>query len=84
MVPAIVQNNKPKSELFLFFSTADAVDGGQDRAQLTGLELGREVGQVVALAEQNVIGLGPVPCRTTHLYEQTIRGIAAEGEIEAL
>ena len=36
-VSATVQNNKPKSELFLFFSTADAVDGGQDRAQLTGL-----------------------------------------------
>ena len=45
-VSATVQNNKPKSELFLFFSTADAVDGGQDRARLICLEPGREVGQV--------------------------------------
>ena len=53
----------------LFFSTADAVDGGQDRAQLIGLEPGREVGQVVALAEQNVIDLGPAPCLAAHLYK---------------
>ena len=30
-VSATVQNNKPKSELFLFFSIADVADGGQDR-----------------------------------------------------
>ena len=84
-VSATVQNNKPKSELFLFFSTADAVDGGQDRAQLICLEPGREVGQVVALAEQNVIDLGPAPSLAAHLYkQQAIRGIAAEGETEAL
>ena len=83
-VSATVQNNKPKSELFLFFSTADAVDGGQDRAQLICLEPGREVGQVVALAEQNAIDLVPAPCLAAHLYKQTIRGIAAEGETEAL
>ena len=81
---ATVQNNKPKSELCLFFSTAEVVDGGQDRAQLICLESGREVGQVVALAEQNVIDLGPAPCLAAHLYKQTIRGIAAEGETEAL
>ena len=39
-VSATVQNNKPKSELFLFFSTADAVDGDQDRSQLICLEPG--------------------------------------------
>ena len=63
-VSATVQNNKPKSELFSFFSTADAVDGGQERARLVGLEPGRDVGQVVALAEQNAIDLVPAPCRT--------------------
>ena len=83
-VPATVQNNKPKSELLLFFSTADAVGGGQDRAQLICLEPGREVGQVVALAEQNAIDIVPAPCRAAHLYKQTIRCIAAEGGAEAL
>ena len=83
-VSATVQNNKPKSELFLFFSTADAVDGGQDRARLVGLEPGRDVGQVVALAEQNAIDLVPAPCLAAHLRKQTIRGIAAEGQTEAL
>jgi len=39
---------------------------------------------VVALAEQNVIDLAPAPCLAAHLYKQTIRGIAAEGETEAL
>ena len=73
-----------ESELFLFFSTADAVDGGQDRAQLICPEPGREVGQVVALAEQNAIDLVPAPCLAAHLYKQTIRGIASEGETEAL
>ena len=38
----------------------------------------------VALAEQNVIDLAPAPCLAAHLYKQTIRGIAAEGETEAL
>ena len=80
----VVQNNKPKSELFLCFSTADADDGGQDRAQLICLEPGREVGQVAALADQNAIDLVPAPCLAAHLYKQTIRGIAAEGETEAL
>ena len=56
-VSATVQNNKPESELCLFFSTADAIDGGQDRAQLTGLEPDQLVGLVVALAEQNEIEL---------------------------
>ena len=83
-VSATVQNNKPKSELFLFFSTADAVDGGQDRARLVGLEPGRDIGQVVALAEQNAIDLVPAPCLAAHLRKQTIRGIAAEGQTEAL
>ena len=79
MVSATVQNNKSKSELFLFFSTADAADGGQERARLVGLEPGRDIGQVVALAEQNVIDLGPAPCLAAHLYKQTTRRIAAEG-----
>ena len=84
MVPATEQNNKPKSELFLFFSTADAVDGGQDRARLVGIEPGRDIGQVVALAEQKAIDLVPAPCLAAHLCKQTIRGIAAEGQTEAL
>ena len=83
-VSETVQNNKPKSELFLFFSTADAVDGGQDRARLVGIEPGRDIGQVVALAEQNAIDLVPAPCLAAHLCKQTIRGIAAEGQTEAL
>ena len=83
-VPATAQNNKPKSELFSFFSTADAVDGGQERARLVGLEPGRDVGQVVALAEQNAIDLVPAPCLAAHLRKQTIRGLAAEGQTEAL
>ena len=83
-MPATVQNNKPKVELFLFFLTADAINDGQDRAQLICLEPGREVGQVAAIVEQNVIDLGPAPCLAAHLYKQTIRGIAAEGGAEAL
>ena len=75
-----MQNNKQKSELFLLFSTADAVDGGQDRVRLVGLEPGREVGQVVALTDQNAIDLVPAPFGAAHLCKQTIRGIAAEGE----
>ena len=67
---ATVQNNKPKSELFLFFSTADAVDGGQDRAQLTGLEPDQLVGPVVAFAERNVIDLAPAPYLPEHLPRQ--------------
>ena len=72
-VSATVQNNKPKSELFLFFSTADA-------ARPVGLEPGRDVGQVVALAEQNAIDLISAQCLAAHLCKQTIRGIAAEGQ----
>ena len=83
-VSETVQNNKPKSELFLFFSTADAVDGGQDRARLVGIEPGRDIRQVVALAEQNAIDFVPAPCLAAHLCKQTIRGIAAEGQTEAL
>ena len=64
---ATVQNNKPKSRLFLFFSAADAVDGGQNRARLVGPEPGREVGQVFVLAEQNAIDLVHAPCRAAHL-----------------
>ena len=48
------------------------------------LEADQLVGPVVALAEQNVIDLAPAPCLAAHLYKQTIRGIAAEGETEAL
>ena len=81
---ATVQNNKPKSELFLFFSTADAVDGGQDRARLVGLEPGRDIGQVVALAEQNAIDLVRAPLVSSHTCKKMIRGIAAEGQREAL
>ena len=83
-VSAEVAENKSKSELFSLFSTADAVDGGQDRARLVGLEPGRDIGQVVALAEQNAIDLVPAPCLAAHLRKQTIRGIAAEGQTEAL
>jgi hypothetical protein len=39
---------------------------------------------VVALAEQNAIDLVPAPCLAAHLRKQTIRGIAAEGQTEAL
>ena len=57
------------------------------RSELTchvDLEADQLVGPVVALAEQNVIDLAPAPCLAAHLYKQTIRGIAAEGETEAL
>ena len=82
--PTPGKTTSQKSGLFSFFSTADAADGGQERARLVGLEPGRDIGQVVALAEQNAIDLVPAPCLAAHLRKQTIRGIAAEGQTEAL
>ena len=79
-VSATVQNNKPKSELFLFFSTADAVDGGQDRARLVGLEPGRDIGQVVALAEQNAIDLVPAVVASSHTCKRRLGGFVRRGK----
>ena len=84
MVSATEQNNKPKSELFLLLSTADAVDVSRERARLVGLEPDRLVGQVAALAEQNPIDLAPAVVASSHTCKKMIRGIAAEGQREAL
>ena len=84
MVSATEQNNKPKSELFLLLSTADAVDVSRERARLVGLEPDRLVGQVAALAEQNPIDLVPAVVASSHTCKKMIRGIAAEGQREAL
>ena len=83
-VSETVQNNKPKSELFLLLSTADAVDVSRERARLVGLEPDRLVGQVAALAEQNPIDLVPAVVASSHTCKKMIRGIAAEGQREAL
>ena len=76
--------NKARMDLLLSFSTADAVDIRSQLTRVVRLEADRLVGPVVALAGQNVIDLAPAPCLAANLYKQTIRGIAAEGETEAL
>ena len=49
--------NKARVDLLLSFSTADAVDIHSELTRVVRLEADRLVGPVVALAEQNAIGL---------------------------
>ena len=72
--------NKARMDLFLSFSTADAVDIRSEVTRVVRLEADRRVGPVVALAEQNAIGLVPVVVASSHTCKETSRGIAAEGQ----
>ena len=77
--------NKARMDLFLSFSTADAVDIRSELTRVVRLEADRLVGPVVALAEQNAIGLvrAVVVVASSHTCKETFRGIAAEGQTEA-
>ena len=68
---------------FCFFSTADAVDIRSELGRVVRLEADRLVGPVVALAEQNMIGLVRAVVASSHTCKETFRGTAAEGQTEA-
>jgi len=70
-------------DLFLSFSTADAVDIRSELTRVVRLEADRLVGPVVALAEQNAIDLARAVVASSHTCKETFRGIAAEGQTEA-
>ena len=75
--------NKARMDLFLSFSTADAVDIRSELTRVVRLEADRLVGPVVALAEQNAIDLVRAVVASSHTCKETFRGIAAEGQTEA-
>ena len=75
--------NKARMDLFLSFSTADAVDIRSELTRVVRLEADRLVGPVVALAEQNAIDLVRAVVTSSHTCKETFRGIAAEGQTEA-
>ena len=75
--------NKARMDLLLSFSTADAVDIRSELTRVVRLEADRLVGPVVALAEQNAIGLVRAVVASSHTCKETFRGIAAEGQTEA-
>ena len=75
--------NKARMDLFLSFSTADAVDIRSELTRVVRLEADRLVGPVVALAEQNAIDLARAVVASSHTCKETFRGIAAEGRTEA-
>ena len=75
--------NKARVDLLLSFSTADAVDIRSELTRVVRLEADRLVGPVVALAEQNAIGLVRAVVASSHTCKETFRGIAAEGQTEA-
>ena len=75
--------NKARMDLFLSFSTADAVDIRSELTRVVRLEADRLVGPVVALAKQNAIDLAPAVVASSHTCKETFRGIAAEGQTEA-
>ena len=75
--------NKANMDLLLSFSTAGAVDIPNGRTRVVRLEADRLVGPVVALAEQNAIGLVRAVVASSHTCKETFRGIAAEGQTEA-
>ena len=75
--------NKARMGLFLSFSTADAVDIRSELTRVVRLEADRLVGPVVALAEQNAIGLVRAVVASSHTCKETFRGIAAEEQTEA-
>ena len=78
---------KARMDLLLSFSTADAVDTRSDLTRVVRLEVDRLVGPVVALAEQNAIGLVPAVVISSSSHtgtcKEAFRGIAAEGQTEA-
>ena len=61
------------------FSTADAVDIRSELTRVARLEADRLVGLVLALAEQNAIGLVRAVVASSHTCKEMFRGIAAEG-----
>ena len=67
--------NKARMDLLLSFSTADAVDIRSELTRVVRLEADRLVGPVVALAEQNTIGLVPAcgSCLVAHLQRDVQR-----------
>ena len=71
-------------DIFLSFSTADAVDIRSELTRVVCLEADRLVGPVVApLAEHNAIDLVRAVVASSHTCKETFRGIAAEGQTEA-
>ena len=70
-------------DLLLSFSTADAVDIRSALTRVVRLEADQLVGPVVALAEQNSIGLVRAVVASSHTCKETFRGNAAEGQTEA-
>ena len=83
-VPRRCLRKGPKSGLVLVFLDRIAVDMSKERARGVRLDGDHLVGPVVELDEHNAIDLVPAPCLAAHLCKQTIRGIAAEGQTEAL
>ena len=76
-------DNKARMDLLLSFSTADTVDIRSELTRVVRLEADRPVGPVVALAEQNAIGLVRAVVASSHTCIERFRGIAAEGQTEA-
>ena len=74
--------NKARMDLLFSFSTADAVDVRNALTRVACPGADRLVGPVVALAEQNAIGLVPVVVASSNTCNETFRGIAAEGQTE--
>ena len=60
-------------DLFLSFSTADAVDIRSELTRVVRLEADRLVGPVVALAEQNAIGLVRAVVASSYTCKETFR-----------
>ena len=83
-VSAEVAENKPKSGLVRVFLDRSAVEVHAERARVVRLEPDQLVGLVVELAEQNAIDLVRAPLVSSHTCKKMIRGIAAEGQREAL
>ena len=75
--------NKARMDLLLSFSTAGAVDIRSELTRVIRLEADRLVSPVVALAEQNAIGLVRAVVASSHTCKETFRGVAAEGQAEA-
>ena len=66
------------------FLDRSAVVVHDELARVVRLEADRLVGPMVALVEQNAIDLAPAVVASSHTCKKMIRGIAAEGQREAL
>ena len=75
--------NKARMDLFLSFSTADAVDIRSELTRVVRLVADRLFCPVVSLAEQNAIDLVRAVVASSHTCKETFRGIAVEGQTEA-